>query len=131
MSSAGKREDTTSISTSSSEDNVVEKASGNLEQMKLEETAVQEKKENLEQVKSIETPAGTSTALLPAQEPIPGTSRDQHPDDFSHDQAESGSTPRKDLDCHVKESTASDSVEEPKEKQPVPPPEKRTGRRTT
>ncbi|GIZ04578.1 hypothetical protein CEXT_666641 [Caerostris extrusa] len=123
MSSADEREDTTSISTSSSEDNVVEKASGNLEQMKLEETTVQEKNENLEQVKSIGTQTGTSTALLPAQEPIPGTSRDQHPGEFSHDEGESGTTPRKDLDCHAEELTASDSVDEPAEQHPVPPPE--------
>ncbi|GIY74570.1 hypothetical protein CDAR_410161 [Caerostris darwini] len=123
MSSADKQEDATSISTSSSEDNVVEKASGNLEQMKLEETAVEEKNENLEQVKSIGAPTGTSTALLPAQEPIPGTSRDQHPGEFSHDQGESGTTPRKDLDCHAEELTALDSVDEPAEEHPVPPPE--------
>ncbi|GIY74572.1 hypothetical protein CDAR_410171 [Caerostris darwini] len=118
MSSADKGGDTTSISTSSSEDNVVERASGNLEQMKLEETAVQG--ENVEQVKSTGTPTGTSTALQ-AQDPIPGTSRDQHPGDVSREQGESGSTPRKD-DCHAKESTASVSVEQPEE-QPVPPPE--------
>ncbi|GIZ04583.1 hypothetical protein CEXT_666681 [Caerostris extrusa] len=106
MSSPDKR-DTASISSSSSEDNVVEKASGNLEQMKLEERG---------------TPTRTSTTLQ-AQDPIPGTSRDQYPGEFSRDQGESGSTPRKCLDCHAKESTALDSVEEPEEEQPVPPPE--------
>ncbi|GIY74574.1 hypothetical protein CDAR_410181 [Caerostris darwini] len=107
MSSPDKREDTASLSTSSSEDNVVEKASGNLEQMKLEELGI---------------PTRTSTNLQ-AQDPIPGTSRDQYPGEFSRDQGESGSTPRKYLDCHAKESAASDSVKEPLEEHLVPPPE--------